>query len=139
DNLETLKQRGKTLLYTTHYMEEAERLCDRLVVMDHGHVIANDTLHGLYRILPASNVLSVELETLNGAFPLDDLRELIEVQSAEFAGGALRIGVGNLASDTPRVLEWLNARGQSFTHLVTERPDLETVFLTLTGRKLRDS
>ncbi|HVW11871.1 MAG TPA: ABC transporter ATP-binding protein [Bryobacteraceae bacterium] len=139
DNLETLKKRGKTLLYTTHYMEEAERLCDRLVVMDHGHVIANDTLHGLYKILPASNVLSVELETAAGAFPLDDLRELIEVQSAEFADGALRVGVGNLAADTPRVLEWLNARGQSFTHLVTERPDLETVFLTLTGRKLRDS
>ena len=58
---------------------------------------------------------------------------------AELADGALRIGVGNLAADTPRVLEWLNARGQTFAHLVTERPDLETVFLTLTGRKLRDS
>lgn len=139
ENLETLKQRGKTLLYTTHYMEEAERLCDRLVVVDHGRVIANDTLHGLYRMLPASNVLSVELESHNGDFPLDDLRSLAEVQSAELADGALRIGVGNLAADTPRVLEWLNARGQTFTHLVTERPDLETVFLTLTGRKLRDS
>jgi len=139
ENLETLKQRGKTLLYTTHYMEEAERLCDRLVVVDHGRVIANDTLHGLYRMLPASNVLSVELENHNGDFPLDDLRSLAEVQSAELADGALRIGVGNLAADTPRVLEWLNARGQTFTHLVTERPDLETVFLTLTGRKLRDS
>jgi len=139
ENLETLKQRGKTLLYTTHYMEEAERLCDRLVVVDHGRVIANDTLHGLYRMLPASNVLSVELENHNGDFPLDDLRSLAEVQSAELADGALRIGVGNLAADTPRVRESLNARGQTFTHLVTERPDLETVFLTLTGRKLRDS
>jgi len=139
ENLETLKQRGKTLLYTTHYMEEAERLCDRLVIVDHGRVIANDTLHGLYRLLPASNVLSIELENPNGHFPLDDLRSLAEVQSAEVAGGALRIGVGNLAADTPRVLEWLNARGQTFTHLFTERPYLETVFLTLTGRKLRDS
>jgi ABC-2 type transport system ATP-binding protein len=139
ENLETLKQRGKTLLYTTHYMEEAERLCDRLVIVDHGRVIANDTLHGLYRMLPASNVLSVELENHNGHFPLDELRSLAEVQSADLAGGALRIGVGNLAADTPRVLEWLNVRGQSFSHLVTERPDLETVFLTLTGRKLRDS
>jgi ABC-2 type transport system ATP-binding protein len=139
ENLETLKQRGKTLLYTTHYMEEAERLCDRLVVVDHGRVIANDTLHGLYRMLPASNVLAVELENAGDRFPLDDLRSLSEVQSADFSDGSLRIGVGNLAADTPRVLEWLNARGQSFTHLVTERPDLETVFLTLTGRKLRDS
>ena len=139
ENLETLRRRGKTLLYTTHYMEEAERLCDRLVIVDHGHVIANDTRHGLYRMLPATNILSVELENPNGHLPLDDLRSLAEVQSAELAGGTLRIGVGNLAADTPCVLGWLNARGQTFTHLVTERPDLETVFLTLTGRNLRDS
>jgi ABC-2 type transport system ATP-binding protein len=139
ENLETLKKRGKTLLYTTHYMEEAERLCDRLVVVDHGRVIANDTLHGLYRLLPASNVLSIELESDTSAFPLDDLRALSEVKSAELTNGTLRVGVGNLAVDTPRVLEWLNARGHALTHLVTERPDLETVFLTLTGRKLRDS
>lgn len=61
------------------------------------------------------------------------------MQSADLSDGALRIGIGNLAADTPRVLEWLNARGETFTHLVTDRPDLETVFLTLTGRNLRDS
>jgi ABC-2 type transport system ATP-binding protein len=48
DNLETLKKRGKALLYTTHYMEEAERLCDRLIIIDHGKVVADDTLHGLH-------------------------------------------------------------------------------------------
>jgi len=54
ENLEELKRRGKTLVYTTHYMEEAERLCDRIVIVDHGKVIANDTVRGLYRHLPAS-------------------------------------------------------------------------------------
>ncbi|HVV47632.1 MAG TPA: ABC transporter ATP-binding protein [Bryobacteraceae bacterium] len=139
ENLETLKQRGKTLLYTTHYMEEAERLCDRLVVVDHGRVIANDTLHGLYRMLPASNVLSIELEGGISGIAVDALSALAEVRSVEITGATLRVGVGNLASDTPRVLEWLNETGHSLTHLVSERPDLETVFLTLTGRKLRDS
>src|SRR3954470_15925651 len=62
DNLETLKKRGKTLVYTTHYMEEAERLCDRIVIIDHGKVIADDTLNGLHRMLPVTNVLAVELE-----------------------------------------------------------------------------
>src|SRR5262245_27794127 len=70
DNLETLKQRGKALLYTTHYMEEAERLCDRLIIIDHGRVIADDTLQGLYRLLPARNVLVVELE--DGGPPMAD-------------------------------------------------------------------
>ena len=52
------RRRGKTLVYTTHYMEEAERLCDRVVIIDHGTVVADDTLQGLYRLLPASNVVS---------------------------------------------------------------------------------
>ena len=64
DNLEVLKGRGKTLLYTTHYMEEAERLCDRVVIMDHGKVVANDTLQGLYRMLPVTNLLAVELDNV---------------------------------------------------------------------------
>jgi len=53
DNLEVLKKRGKTLVYTTHYMEEAERLADRIVVIDHGRVVANDTLSGMQRLVPA--------------------------------------------------------------------------------------
>ena len=53
DNLEELKSRGKALLYTTHYMEEAERLADRIVVIDHGHVVADDTLSGMQRLVPA--------------------------------------------------------------------------------------
>jgi ABC-2 type transport system ATP-binding protein len=53
DNLEELKDRGKALLYTTHYMEEAERLADRLVIIDRGQVVASDTLAGLYEKVPA--------------------------------------------------------------------------------------
>src|SRR5947207_4968034 len=54
ENLQTLKRRGKALLYTTHYMEEAERLADRVVVIDHGKVIADDTITGLQRRVPAA-------------------------------------------------------------------------------------
>ena len=60
DNLELLKRRGKALLYTTHYMEEAERLADRIVVIDHGTVIANDTLAGLHRLMPSGEKASLE-------------------------------------------------------------------------------
>src|SRR5580658_11169312 len=139
DNLETLKARGKTLIYTTHYMEEAERLCDRLIVIDHGKVIANDTLLGLYALLPVRNMLVVELADLNSPFPAERFRGLPEVTSAEIALGVLRIGVHDLSSGAPKILQWLNENGHPYHHVVSERPDLETVFLSLTGRNLRDS
>jgi ABC-2 type transport system ATP-binding protein len=137
DNLLTLKARGKTLLYTTHYMEEAERLCDRIIIIDHGKVIANDTLHGLHRLLPVTNVLAIELENPNG-FRVEQLRALPEVESAELRERVLRVGVRTLEEGTPSVLSWLSANSYSYQHIVSERPDLETVFLTLTGRRLRD-
>jgi ABC-2 type transport system ATP-binding protein len=62
DNLELLRSRGKALVYTTHYMEEAERLCDRIVIVDHGKVIASDTREGLHRLLPPTNTKRIEIE-----------------------------------------------------------------------------
>jgi ABC-2 type transport system ATP-binding protein len=138
DNLETLKRRGKTLLYTTHYMEEAERLCDRIIIMDHGKVVADDTLQGLYRLLPASNLLAIELENGAGSLRVDEIRALPGVRSAELDEGTLRVGVRELATETPGLLEWLVQNGHSYRHVTSERANLETVFLTLTGRSLRD-
>jgi ABC-2 type transport system ATP-binding protein len=139
DNLEVLKKRGKTLLYTTHYMEEAERLCDRLVIIDCGKVIADDTLQGLYRMVPAANVLEIELEDgkMNG-LRVEDLRSVTGVASVELRGETLRIGVSDLSANSAGILEWLVEKGHPFQHLASERASLETVFLNLTGRSLRD-
>jgi ABC-2 type transport system ATP-binding protein len=139
DNLETLRQAGKTLLYTTHYMEEAERLCDRLVIIDHGKVIADDTLQGLHKLMPAASMLTVELADSHGDLNLlEKLRTLPEVQSAEMRGGSLKIGLHDLSTEAPKVLEWLVGRGHPFQHVSSELASLESVFLTLTGRSLRD-
>jgi len=138
ENLETLKQRGKTLIYTTHYMEEAERLCNRIIIIDHGKVIADDTLHGLHKLLPVTNVLAIELEHADGVKP-EALRDLPEVESVELREGLLRVGVHNLATGAPSILHWLADHGHAYQHVTSERPDLETVFLTLTGRSLRDT
>ncbi|MGB9458295.1 MAG: ABC transporter ATP-binding protein [Bryobacteraceae bacterium] len=139
DNLEVLKHRGKTLLYTTHYMEEAERLCDRVIIIDHGKVVADDTLPGLYRLLPVTNLLAVELIDGQDGLRLDELLALPGVRSAKLEAGTLRVGVQDLATETPRVLQWLVERGHLYHHVASERANLETVFLTLTGRSLRDA
>jgi ABC-2 type transport system ATP-binding protein len=138
ENLETLKKRGKTLVYTTHYMEEAERLCDRIVIIDHGKVVANDTLARLHKLLPVTNVIAIELDHADGFKP-EQLLVLPEVKSAEFKQGTLRVGVHDLSRDAPAVLRWLAENGHCYRHISSEQPDLETVFLTLTGRSLRDS
>lgn len=137
DNLETLKAQGKTLIYTTHYMEEAERLCDRIVIVDHGREIANDTVPGLLKRLPAANVLEVGLAR-NRAPDLERLRAQPGVLSAEFAGHQLTMGIDDTGA-IPRILEWLGAQDARFDHVNTRRPTLEAVFLHLTGRSLRDA
>jgi ABC-2 type transport system ATP-binding protein len=135
DNLETLKKRGKTLVYTTHYMEEAERLCDRIVIVDHGQVIANDTLAGLYRKLPATNKLVIDLVDGRELAGVGDVRG---VQSTELKGNRLSVWLEDLSDGAPGVLAWLSSGGYRYDHIATEAPTLETVFLTMTGRSLRD-
>jgi ABC-2 type transport system ATP-binding protein len=139
DNLETLKKRGKALVYTTHYMEEAERLCDRLVIIDHGKVIADDTLQGLFHRLPVTNLLAIELQQPEAGPWLDGLRALRQVRSAEMTDGILKVGMHGLSEGAPRILQWLTDQGRLYQHVVSERADLEAVFLNLTGRSLRDS
>jgi linearmycin/streptolysin S transport system ATP-binding protein len=138
DNLEALRARGKALVYTTHYMEEAERLADRVVIVDHGKVVANDTVRGLQGLLPASSRLSIELSEAAEPDLLAALRLLPAVKSAEMADGVLAVGLADLSAGAPTVLGLLLERGVAYRHVVSERGDLETVFLNLTGRSLRD-
>ncbi len=136
-NLEELRARGKGILYTTHYMEEAERLCQRIVIVDHGKVIADDTLRGLEKAVPPSRVLMVEIEEAASPAWLPDLRALAGVEAAELADQTLRVTLADLAR-APAVLAFLGERRQRFIHFRTERADLEDIFLRLTGHTLRD-
>ena len=135
DNLETLRERGKALLYTTHYMEEAERLCDRVVIMDHGKVVASDTLAGLYRRLPAVETLDLEID---GTVDLAALAGETPVTKPTQDGTRLHAGVADLGCAAPALLAWLAARGHAVHRISSGRADLEDVFLALTGRQLRD-
>lgn len=125
DNIESLKRDGCTILYTTHYMEEAQRLCDRVAIMDHGRILALDTVEGLISRYGGKSVVTAQLQrppATPAALP------------GRLEGTSLRI-------ESERPLEEiaaLTASGVAFTSLAIKRADLETVFLSLTGRTLRD-
>jgi len=138
DNIEAFRAQGKTILYTTHYMEEVERLCDRVIIMDHGRIVADDTLSALRARSVKLNLLQIELAKESGSDWLPALRQLDGVVTAELAGVQLSAQVTNLTKVTPSILEFLHQRGSEVTHLSTERPHLESIFLSLTGHQLRD-
>jgi ABC-2 type transport system ATP-binding protein len=137
-NLEEFKRQGKTLVYTTHYMEEAERLCDRIIIIDHGNVIANGTLAEVRNLVPATNVLEIQVDNPGAGDWFAPLLSLPGVGDAAADGGLLRITLGDLLQHSPDVLVWLRNHGYRCSHIASQRADLETVFLTLTGRSVRN-
>ena len=146
DNLETLRDRGKALLYTTHYMEEAERLCDRIVVMDHGRVVAEDTLQGLLARLPHAEVVHIEIAANIGAsLNLSDLCALPGVAGAIVAEATTNVidvrftSATDVGTGTARVLDWLRVQTLDVRRINSSHANLEDVFLVLTGRQLRDA
>lgn len=134
--LEALKRQGKALLYTTHYMEEAERLADRIVIVDQGQVVAEGTLPELLQRLPATARLRLDLQ---GKPQLEALRALPGLSSLHQPhSGQLEVGVDELATGTVLLLGALTAQGVRVRQIDSGRATLEDVFLHLTGRALRD-
>jgi len=135
DNLESLKRAGKALVYTTHYMEEVERLADHIVIIDHGRVVATGTLAELLRTLPAAQTLQIELD---GALDVATLQALPGVKQVRLHGDLLSVGLDDLSSQAAAVLQAVAGAGVGVRHLSSGRASLEDVFLALTGRQLRD-
>jgi ABC-2 type transport system ATP-binding protein len=132
DNLEMLKAAGKALIYTTHYMEEAERLADRITIVDHGRVVASGTQAQLFAMLPAAQTLQIELDG-----EPDDAR-FAGLPGVKRTGQTLEVSVADIGRDAGTVLAALAERGVKVRGLATARATLEDVFLALTGRQLRD-
>jgi ABC-2 type transport system ATP-binding protein len=137
DVILTLRGRGKTILLTTHYMEEAERLCDRVGVMDRGRMIALGTPAELVASLGAEHV--VEFAVSEGArVERSVLVDLPGVRAVLFDAGRVRLTVGRAHETIPDLMETLRTREIELTELATHHATLEDVFLSLTGRHLRD-
>ena len=138
ETIEALASAGRTVVYTTHYMEEVERLADRVVIMDQGRVLADDTLAGLIRSAPVLSFLTLDYERAPDAAALAEISALPGIGSVTLDGLRLTVAAAELGTAAPRVLERLAARGFSCRELTSRRANLEDVFLGLTGRTLRD-
>ena len=125
ERIEHLRDEGRTIVYTTHYMEEAQRLCDRVAIMDHGRMLDVDTVDALINRHGGHSSVTAELEQSPGADLT--LPGTLEGQSLHFE------------SDGPiDDIARLKASGVQFRSVHVDRPNLESVFLNLTGRRLRD-
>ncbi len=132
--VKNVRDRGKTVFLTTHYMEEAEQLCDRVAIIDHGKIVALDT--------PQNLIASLDAETrvvfrLDGRVEDAVFRSIPGVTRVEFSGGNVII-FGRGEGLVVRVVMALDSAKIRFRDLRTEQPSLEDVFLTLTGKEMRD-
>jgi ABC-2 type transport system ATP-binding protein len=139
DLIRELRAQGRTVLLTTHYMDEAERLCDRVAVVDQGKVIALGSPRELIAELGGEHIVEIELE--EGELPppgAEALAGLPAVHSTRKEADRFCLSVEEPHVALPALLEWLRQEGHRLAGLSTRHASLEDVFVTLTGRHLRD-
>jgi len=136
------KEAGACVLYTTHYMEEAERLCDSLAIIDHGKLIAEGSVAELRAQLGARDVLQ-----LSGTFPADESKKAMQVLGSGLLddleiisqdASSLTVTLSNGSHHLPAIFEALANAGATVAETSLRRPNLETLFLLLTGKELRE-
>ena len=142
--VEQLKAAGRTILLTTHYMEEAERLADRVAIVDHGRVIALGTPRELIESLEAEHVVEFAVAATGGrrdGASLDEgaLSRVAGVRAARRLDGGYSLRVAHLHETMPALLAELERRELALAELRTHTATLEDVFVALTGRQLRDA
>ncbi len=136
--IEEFKQSGRTILLTTHYMDEAERLCDRVAILDHGKVIALGTPRELIASTCAEQMVEFTAGSASHALDVPALRRIQGVREVRTENGAVLLQVTELHTAVPALLAELTRQNVPLTELRTHSATLEDVFVTLTGRHLRD-
>jgi ABC-2 type transport system ATP-binding protein len=141
DLVEAERNGGACVLYTTHYMEEAERLCDSLAIIDHGKMIASGTVAELKAQVGARDALQ-----LSGEFAEEPVRAAIEPLSGHiddleiiaFEPGSLTLTLTDASHHLPALFAAISSAGGAVTETSLRSPNLETLFLLLTGKELRE-
>ncbi len=135
DVLREIHAQGRTIVMTTHYMEEADQLCDRIAIIDRGKLLALDTPAKLKQQAPGDTIVDVDLS--GAAQPLvAAATEAPGVARSEARGNALRVFTNRVGESVPVILSIAEANGCAVNDIHISRPSLETLFISLTGRKL---
>ena len=137
ERIRELNQQGTTVVYTSHYMEEVEQLCSRIVIMDRGKALATGTKEELKAMINHGETITVELYTL-GPEQLAHIEELPHVVGADYTDNRLIIRYDGGHRNLLSLLDYLKSQELSFGQVFSERPTLNDVFLEITGRQLRD-
>jgi ABC-2 type transport system ATP-binding protein len=129
---------GQTILLTTHYMEEADQLCDRVAIMDHGRILALDTPAGLKRSVGADTLVTVKVDGDHAGLAAVFEDRIDEVTRTRDIDGGLELHVTGADRLVPRIVTVAEQAGYDLVDLSVTEPTLETVFINLTGKDLRD-
>jgi ABC-2 type transport system ATP-binding protein len=135
DILRDLHNRGRTIVMTTHYMDEADRLCDRLAIIDRGKLLALDTPSALKARAPGGTLIELVLD--GDAMPAAEIAETLDgVSHVEANDGLLRVHSRRGGEVLPALIEAAETAGRAVKDIHLLQPSLETLFVSLTGRKL---
>ena len=136
--IDEFREQGRTILLTTHYMDEAEKLCDRVAIMDHGRQIALGTPRELVASIGSENVVEFSAGDAATAFDTQRLSAIDGISDVRIEDGKARMQVAELHRGVPALLEEISRQGIPLTELRTHSATLEDVFVALTGRHLRE-
>ena len=137
EGIEQLRRNGATVVYTSHYMEEVEQLCDRVSIIDKGHVIAEGTIDELKGMIKKSEIITIETAGLDNGI-LEKINELPRVFNIDYKENVLKVEAGSGKHNVIDIVNILQDGGYSMKKIFSEQPTLNDVFLELTGKELRD-
>ena len=135
--IERLNNEGMTIIYTTHYMEEAERFCDKIAIIDVGRIIAQGTLKELREISDVRDLLTIKLADVNSE-TINRLTSENPLFRFDNASGSLKVECGNINNDIQIIMNHVQNAGGVIERIYTQGTNLESIYLKLTGKELRD-
>ena len=135
--IKKLSNDGATIIYTTHYMEEAESICDRIIILDNGKIIASGTTDELKKLSNIEEKITVELNSISNN-DIDKLSKFKQIRKISYKDNLLIITYSKGNDNLGKLTSFLKENSISYNKIYSERPSLNDVFLELTGKDLRD-